>query len=89
MSVLDRLVIGFGGVVPGWTRASLAAGSIESTLLTCFDQSRTTATLQQPPVRLVPPPRERIGAPWRRQTSTVRITSSTSLGITPPIGTWR
>ena len=51
--------------MPGWTRASFVAGSIERTLLTCFDQSMTTATLQQPPVRLVPPPRDRSGAPWR------------------------
>ena len=51
----------------------LRSGSIERTLLTCFDQSITTATLQQPPVRLVPPPRERSGAPWRRQTATVSI----------------
>ena len=37
----------------------------------CLDQSITTATLQQPPVRLVPPPRDKSGAPWRRQTATV------------------
>ena len=54
-----------------------------------LDQSMTTATLQQPPVRLVPPPRDRIGAPWRRQTATVATTSSMSCGITTPIGTWR
>ena len=36
-----------------------------------FDKSITTATLQQLPVRLVPPPRERIGAPVPRQIATV------------------
>ena len=75
--------------MPGWTRASFVAGSIERTWLRYFDQSITTATLQQPPVRLVPPPRERIGAPCARQTATVATTSSTSRGITTPIGTWR
>ena len=38
-----------------------------------FEQSITTATLQHWPARLVPPPRERIGAPCARQTATVAI----------------
>ena len=50
--------------MPGCTRASFFSGSIVSTLLRYLDQSRTTATLQQPPVRLVPPPRERITGKW-------------------------
>ena len=75
--------------MPGWTRASFCSGSIESTLLRYLDQSMTTATLQQPPVRLVPPPRERIGAPWRRQTATVCDHVVDVSGITTPIGTWR
>ncbi len=54
-----------------------------------LEKSRTTATLQQPPVRLVPHPRESSGASWARQVATVAITSSMSQGITTPIGTWR
>ncbi len=40
----------------------------------------TTATLQHWPARLVPPPRERIGAPCSRHASTAATTSSTSAG---------
>ena len=36
-----------------------------------FEKSMTTATLQHCPARLVPPPRDSTGAPWRRQTATV------------------
>ena len=45
-----------------------------------FEKSMTTATLQHWPARLVPPPRERIGAPCAGRRATVATTSSTSAG---------
>ena len=56
-------------------------GRSRGSRLRYFEQSITTATLQHWPARLVPPPRERIGAPCSRQTATVATTSSTSRGI--------
>jgi hypothetical protein len=74
---------------PGSTRASLVSGSTSSTRFMYLEKSRTTATLVVCPARLEPQPRGRIGAPWRRQAATARSTSSTSQGITTPIGTCR
>src|ERR1700733_11654124 len=54
-----------------------------------LEKSMTTATLQHCPERLVPPPRERTGAPSSRQAATVATTSASSRGRTRPIGTWR
>jgi hypothetical protein len=51
--------------------------------------SRTTATLQACPARLVPAPRPSSGAPKRRQAATAASTSSASAGKTTPIGTCR
>ena len=54
-----------------------------------LDTSITTAKLTVSPERLVPPPRTRIGAPNSRQAACVATTSSSVLGTTTPIGTWR
>jgi hypothetical protein len=67
----------------------LRAGSIPITWCRYFDQSTTTATLQHWPARLVPPPRDSIGASCARHTSMVVTTSSIVLGTTTPMGTWR
>ena len=48
-----------------------------------------TATLQACPASDVPPPRDVIGAPYLRQSATVRTTSSAVRGRTTPIGTCR
>ena len=54
-----------------------------------FVKSRTTATLQHCPARLVPAPRGKTGAPNFLHAATVAITSSASRGTTSPIGIWR
>ena len=69
--------------------ATAALGSSSMTECMYFEKSMTTATLQHCPARLVPPPRERIGAPNSRQAATVATTSATSIGMTRPMGTWR
>ena len=74
---------------PGCTRASLRCGSISTMRFRYFEKSMTTATLAIWPARLVPPPRERIGASCSRQAAIVASTSSTDFGITTPIGTCR
>ena len=63
--------------------------SMSSTRLRYFEVSITTATLTHWPFCEVPPPRIRIGASCRRQISSAATISSTSLGTTTPIGTWR
>src|SRR5207244_1775781 len=67
-------------ISPGWTRASLAVGSISSAWFRYFEKSRTTATLQHWPARLVPPPRGSSGARCSRQTRPVCMTASTGHG---------
>ena len=47
-----------------------ASGSTEIRRWQYFDQSITTAVLVHSPARLVPPPRETIGARWRRHAAT-------------------
>ena len=76
-------------MTPGSTWAVRVSGSRLTTRFMYFDVSRTTATLQHWPAKLVPPPRARMGAPKLRAISTVIITSSVSRGMTTPIGTWR
>ncbi len=49
----------------------------------------TTAALQHWPARLVPPPRDRTGAPCSRQTATVLDHVLHVRGTTTPIGTCR
>ncbi len=75
--------------MPGSTRAQPSSALISSTRLRYLEQSSTTATLQHSPASDVPPPRARIGAPYRRAISTVATTSSALRGTTTPIGTWR
>ena len=75
--------------IAGSTRASRFVASISSTRCMYFEKSMTTATLQHCPARLVPPPRDRIGAPNRRAHSTVVSTSPLCRGMTTPIGTCR
>ncbi len=75
--------------VPGSSRASLRSGSSARIWRRYFDMSMITATLQHWPQRLVPPPRERTGAPCFRQRAIVSTTSSMVRGTTMPIGTWR
>src|SRR5438067_2382414 len=70
-------------------RTSFRFGSISTISRRYLEWSITTATLQHCPARLVPPPRERTGAPCARQTSTVATTSSIDFGSTTPIGTCR
>ncbi len=52
-------------------------------------KSMTTATLQHWPRRLVPPPRDRIGAPNWRASAIVCTTSSLLRGTTTPMGACR
>src|SRR5262249_2778448 len=52
-------------------------------------KSSTTATLQHCPAREVPQPRGSRGALNSRQGATAASTSSTSRGMTTPIGIWR
>nr|WP_210435827.1 hypothetical protein [Saccharopolyspora sp. ASAGF58] len=73
--------------IPGSTTQVRARGSTETSLLLL--QSRTTAAFVHWPPRLVPPPRDRTGASWRRQTATARAPASTVRGTTTPMGTWR
>ena len=54
-----------------------------------FEKSSTTASLHVCPARLVPAPRPRTGAPWRRAPPTAATTSSASAGTTTPSGTTR
>src|SRR5579862_3583209 len=75
--------------VPGSTRAQRSRVFTSSTPCMYFDQSSTMATLQHWPARLVPPPRDRTGAPYLRQAATVCTTSSLDLGATTPMGTCR
>src|SRR5208283_5056357 len=52
---------------PGRTRAILRTASISRISLTYLLQSSTIAVLQHCPARLVPAPRERMGAPNSRE----------------------
>ena len=63
--------------------------STDTSVLQYFDQSMTTAVFVHSPARLVPPPRDSSGAPWRRHTSTAATAASTLRGTTTPIGTCR
>ena len=68
----------------------LLSGSSSTMRFMYFEKSSTTATLQLWPARLVPPPRESTGAPWRRQSGDrLRSHHPSSRGSTTPIGTWR
>src|SRR5436305_950818 len=67
--------------VPGRTRAVRRSGSSSSTPAMWREKSRTTAVLHAWPARLVPPPRPRRGAPWRRQAATAASTSAASRGL--------
>jgi hypothetical protein len=68
---------------------SARAGSISRMRAMYLEKSRTTATLQHCPARLVPVPRGSTGAPYRRHVATAAITSPASSGMTRPIGTCR
>ena len=57
-------------------RAPAPSGSSSTMRFRYFDMSRTTATLQHWPARLVPAPRGRMGAPASRQARMVATTSS-------------
>ena len=72
---------------PGSTRANRRRVELEDAVQV-LRQSITTATLQHCPARLVPPPRERMGAPNCRQAASVASASSLYRNTTP-IGTWR
>src|SRR5262249_49142374 len=74
---------------PGWTVPSLPSGSMRRTWCMYLEKSITTATLQHWPARLVPQPRPRTGAPWRRAAATVSTTAAPSRGVTTPMGAWR
>jgi hypothetical protein len=54
-----------------------------------FVKSSTTATLQHWPARLVPAPRGSTGDPYFLHAATAATTSSSSRGMTSPIGTCR
>ena len=73
----------------GGTRAVRDSASISRMRFMYLEKSSTTATLQHWPHRLVPPPRERMGARYLRHSSTVASTSSAWRGITTPMGTCR
>ena len=75
--------------VPGWTRASFLAGvdleDLVEPLGPVHHDGDVAAAAGQ--AGAAAPGEER--APCLRQASTVAITSSTSSGITTPMGTWR
>ena len=52
-------------------------------------KSKTTATLQDCPAKLVPAPRGRMGALNFVHAATAATTSEESRGTTRPIGIWR
>ena len=74
---------------PGSTIAVFACLSNETRWWQYFVQSMTTAVLTHCPARLVPPPRDRTGAPASRHTATAAAPASTVRGTTTPIGTCR
>jgi hypothetical protein len=74
---------------PGSMTAVFAAGSTDTRWWQYLVQSITTASLQHWPARLVPPPRDRMGAPASRQTATAATAASTLRGTTTPMGTCR
>ncbi len=74
---------------PGSMMAVFAPGSTDTTRWQYLVQSITTASLQHWPARLVPPPRERTGAPASRQTATAATAAAALRGTTTPMGTCR
>src|SRR5438552_4300538 len=85
----DSCSLSTSRTMPGSTRQVRAALSTESRRLQYLDQSSTTAVFVHCPARLVPPPRERTGAPCSRHTATASAAASTVRGTTTPIGTCR
>ena len=75
--------------MPGSTTQVRASGSTETNRLQYFAQSIITAVLVHCPARLVPPPRDTIGAPCSQQTAIAATASSIVRGTTTPIGTCR
>src|SRR6185437_1859055 len=74
---------------PGCTRAKRRSGSSSTSSCMYFEKSSITASFTVWPASPVPHPRAPIGAPHRRQISTVVTTSEADRGITTPIGTCR
>src|SRR5438094_7084314 len=85
----DSCSLSTSRTMPGSTRQVRAALSTDSRRLQYLDQSSTTAVLVHCPARLVPPPRERTGAPCARHTATVSAAASTVRGTITPTGTCR
>ena len=75
--------------MPGCTRANRCSKFSSTIRFRYFEKSRTMATLQAWPARLVPAPRARIGALNFRAMATVAMTSASVFGTTRPIGNWR
>jgi hypothetical protein len=87
--VLASRRLSTSSTMPGSTTQVRAPVSTDTSRSQYFDQSITTATLHVCPARLVPPPREVIGAPCSRHTATASTAASTLRGTTTPSGTWR
>jgi hypothetical protein len=81
--------LSLSSAMPGWTIAVRPPGSTDTTWWQYLVQSITTAALQHCPARLVPPPRDRTGAPNSAQTPTAATAASGVLGTTTPSGGWR
>ena len=75
--------------MPGCTTQVRASASTDSSSVQYLEKSSTTAVLVHWPARLVPPPRDRTGAPNSRATAIAATASSGVRGTTTPIGTWR
>src|SRR5215472_1672726 len=87
--VVDSWSLSTSSTMPGSTTQVRAALSTDNSRWQYFDQSSTTAVLVHCPARLVPPPRDRTGAPCSRHTATASAAASTVCGTTTPIGTCR
>src|SRR6266487_5075155 len=85
----DSCSLSTSRTMPGSTTQVRAPTSTETRRLQYLDQSSTTAVLVHCPARLVPPPRDRTGAPCSRHTATASAAASTVRGTTTPIGTCR
>src|SRR5215472_4231627 len=87
--VVDSWSLSTSSTMPGSTTQVRAALSTDNSRWQYLDQSSTTAVLVHCPARLVPPPRDRTGAPCARHTATASAAASTVCGTTTPIGTCR